>query len=74
MEVNHDCGSFCSAGRQLWMDGPRIASSCSSAVAVKMLVVAHQGLVLLWTGLIAIVVLIPGFMFVRPMLEKLGYS
>jgi len=73
-ETNHFCGGFCVAGQQLWSGLSTETDACGPLIARKMLNVEYQGNLLLGVGLITIVVAIPTFLKLRPMMQHLGYE
>lgn len=76
VEANHICGGFCFKGPPLWnnfdYDDLRVSGACAQFVAMKFLVIEHEGEVVFWVGIVAAIFSTVMYRIVRRYPEAFG--
>jgi len=78
VEASHVCGGFCFSGPALWTSSRELGreggSMCAPLVAAKFSTIKRRAEMIFWAGLFNFIILLLGYVFARPMFERLGYG
>lgn len=78
-EVNHVCAGWCDVPNaphkpRIWSAAGTPAEPCQNFVAHKMLIVEHQGLVIMCIGILTMILSVALWVVLRATLQQLGHS